>query len=267
MRYVTPTSQCKKSEVKVTIKPGPVLTCVQPDGTVRKVSSFTTDGAPTAVSLTPTPLTPKPAKNVATGALAELTASGAGFSATGGGTVTVQTGTNANTIDTTTGTALNVANTTIGSNGLTFRSIAANGAANGIVLNGTGSNGLTVTGDSTLARNGSGEPSKSEIRIMSFVFAPKGWALCNGQLLPINQNQMLCSLPGTTFRAKAGNNGAPVTLGPVALNFNTPSNPPLPGNSYTPRQSTPKRNSSALCEKSDLRWSLSENRCNPQGAA
>ena len=39
----------------------------------------------------------------------------------------------------------------------------------------------------------------SEIRIMSFVFAPKGWALCNGQLLPINQNQALFSLLGTTF--------------------------------------------------------------------
>ena len=34
---------------------------------------------------------------------------------------------------------------------------------------------------------------------MSFVFAPKGWALCNGQLLPINQNQGLFSLLGTTF--------------------------------------------------------------------
>jgi microcystin-dependent protein len=34
---------------------------------------------------------------------------------------------------------------------------------------------------------------------MSFVFAPKGWALCNGQLLPINQNQALFSLLGTTF--------------------------------------------------------------------
>jgi microcystin-dependent protein len=34
---------------------------------------------------------------------------------------------------------------------------------------------------------------------MSFVFAPKGWALCNGQLLPINQNQPLFSLLGTTF--------------------------------------------------------------------
>ena len=39
----------------------------------------------------------------------------------------------------------------------------------------------------------------SEIRIMSFNFAPKGWALCNGQLLPINQNQALFSLLGTTY--------------------------------------------------------------------
>jgi microcystin-dependent protein len=43
------------------------------------------------------------------------------------------------------------------------------------------------------------EPFLSEIRIMSFAFAPKGWALCNGQLLPINQNQALFSLLGTTF--------------------------------------------------------------------
>lgn len=43
------------------------------------------------------------------------------------------------------------------------------------------------------------EPFLSEIRMMSFVFAPKGWALCNGQLLPINQNQGLFSLLGTTF--------------------------------------------------------------------
>lgn len=43
------------------------------------------------------------------------------------------------------------------------------------------------------------EPFLSEIRVMSFVFAPKGWALCNGQLLPINQNQALFSLLGTTF--------------------------------------------------------------------
>ena len=43
------------------------------------------------------------------------------------------------------------------------------------------------------------EPFLSEIRLMSFQFAPKGWALCNGQLLPINQNQALFSLLGTTF--------------------------------------------------------------------
>jgi microcystin-dependent protein len=47
------------------------------------------------------------------------------------------------------------------------------------------------------------EPFLSEIRLMSFGFAPKGWALCDGQLLPINQNQALFSLLGTTF----GGNG------------------------------------------------------------
>src|SRR5688572_5830256 len=47
------------------------------------------------------------------------------------------------------------------------------------------------------------EPFLSEIRIMSFVFAPKGWALCNGQFLPINQNQALFALLGTTY----GGNG------------------------------------------------------------
>jgi microcystin-dependent protein len=43
------------------------------------------------------------------------------------------------------------------------------------------------------------EPFLSEIRIMSFNFPPKGWAFCNGQLLPINQNQALFSLLGTTY--------------------------------------------------------------------
>jgi microcystin-dependent protein len=43
------------------------------------------------------------------------------------------------------------------------------------------------------------EPFLSEIRIMSFGFAPKGWAKCDGQLLPINQNQALFSLLGTTY--------------------------------------------------------------------
>src|SRR3954451_1205098 len=43
------------------------------------------------------------------------------------------------------------------------------------------------------------EPFLAELRLMSFNFAPKGWAQCNGQLLPINQNQALFSLLGTTY--------------------------------------------------------------------
>jgi len=43
------------------------------------------------------------------------------------------------------------------------------------------------------------EPFLSEIRMFSFGFPPKGWALCDGQLLPINQNQALFSLLGTTY--------------------------------------------------------------------
>jgi microcystin-dependent protein len=46
-------------------------------------------------------------------------------------------------------------------------------------------------------------PFLSEIKIVSFNFPPKGWALCNGQLLPINQNQPLFALLGTTY----GGNG------------------------------------------------------------
>jgi microcystin-dependent protein len=61
----------------------------------------------------------------------------------------------------------------------------------------------TFIGSGTTIPNDQGgdvaEPFLSEIRIMSFEFAPKGWALCNGQLLPINQNQALFSLLGTTY--------------------------------------------------------------------
>jgi microcystin-dependent protein len=42
-------------------------------------------------------------------------------------------------------------------------------------------------------------PYLAEIRIFTFNFPPKGWAFCNGQLLPINQNQALFSLLGTTY--------------------------------------------------------------------
>ena len=48
-----------------------------------------------------------------------------------------------------------------------------------------------------------GTPFLSEIRIFTFNYAPKGWAMCNGQTLPINQNQALFALLGTTY----GGNG------------------------------------------------------------
>ncbi len=43
------------------------------------------------------------------------------------------------------------------------------------------------------------EPFLAEIRMMAFNFAPRGWAFCDGQILPINQNQSLFSLLGTTY--------------------------------------------------------------------
>lgn len=43
------------------------------------------------------------------------------------------------------------------------------------------------------------QPFLGEIKIISWNFAPKGWAFCNGQLLPINQNQALFSILGTTY--------------------------------------------------------------------
>ncbi len=43
------------------------------------------------------------------------------------------------------------------------------------------------------------EPFLAEIRMVGFNFAPRGWALCDGQILPINQNQSLFSILGTSF--------------------------------------------------------------------
>lgn len=43
------------------------------------------------------------------------------------------------------------------------------------------------------------DPFVAEIRVLPFNFAPKGWAQCNGQLLPISQNTALFSLLGTTY--------------------------------------------------------------------
>ncbi len=99
--------------------------------------------------------------NFSGGGLDIDTTSGKGFDATGGGTVNVTTGGNNNTIDTDTGIGINIQTpTNIGGSGVTFRSItvdngASNSAASGIRLNGT-TGTFMVTGDGTLARNGSG---------------------------------------------------------------------------------------------------------------
>jgi microcystin-dependent protein len=64
------------------------------------------------------------------------------------------------------------------------------------------------------------EPFLSEIRMMSFNFPPKGWALANGQLLPINQNQALFSLLGTMYGGDGRVNFAlPNLRGRVAIHF------------------------------------------------
>jgi microcystin-dependent protein len=60
------------------------------------------------------------------------------------------------------------------------------------------------TKPAVIKENSMSEPFLAEIRIFSFGFAPRGWANCSGQLLPINQNQALFSLLGTTF----GGNGS-----------------------------------------------------------
>ncbi|MCI0680523.1 MAG: Ig-like domain-containing protein, partial [Gemmataceae bacterium] len=99
------------------------------------------------------------------GGMALSTSTSAAFNSSGGSTVatlvvTDPAGATNNTLTTSTGTALNVANTTIGAEDLTFQSISASGASNGIVLDNTGSSGgLHVTGDgvnTTLGGNGSG---------------------------------------------------------------------------------------------------------------
>jgi len=65
-----------------------------------------------------------------------------------------------------------------------------------------------------------GEPFLSEIRIMSFNFPPLGWAFCNGQLLPINQNQALFSLMGTTYGGDGRTNFAlPNLQGKTPIHF------------------------------------------------
>lgn len=63
--------------------------------------------------------------------------------------------------------------------------------------------GLLGAGLAPLNAAAGNEPYLGEISWVAFNFAPKNWALCNGQLLPINQNQALFALLGTTY----GGNG------------------------------------------------------------
>ncbi|MGO9269720.1 MAG: phage tail protein [Terriglobia bacterium] len=93
------------------------------------------------------------------------------------------------------------------------------------------------------------EPFLSEIKLVSFGFPPKGWALCNGQLLPINQNQALFSLLGTTYGGDGRINfGLPNLQGRVPIHMgdgytlgelggeqnHTLSISEMPGHTHTP---------------------------------
>jgi microcystin-dependent protein len=55
------------------------------------------------------------------------------------------------------------------------------------------------TGQIREDRRSVSEPFLGEIKVISWNFPPKGWSFCNGQLLPINQNQALFSILGTTY--------------------------------------------------------------------
>jgi microcystin-dependent protein len=64
------------------------------------------------------------------------------------------------------------------------------------------------------------DPFVAEIRIFGFNFAPRGWAFCNGQILPISQNTALFSLLGTTYGGDGKSTfGLPNMQGNVPLNF------------------------------------------------
>lgn len=66
------------------------------------------------------------------------------------------------------------------------------------------------------------DPFLSEIQIFAFNFAPRGWAVCNGQLLAINTNQALFSLLGTTYGGNGQTNFAlPNLQGRVPMHIGT----------------------------------------------
>ena len=129
----------------------------------------------------------------------------AAFTATGGGTVNAtQNNTSiVNTLTTTTGTALNVANTTIGASGLTFRSISANGAPNGINLNTTGAGSFTVIGD------GASDPANTT--------RGRTTAMLGGGTITLGSGGTILN---TTGAAISLNSAASVTLRNISLTGN-----------------------------------------------
>src|SRR6202142_4442599 len=79
-------------------------------------------------------------------------------------------------------------------------------------------------------------PFVAEIRIFPFNFAPKGWAFCDGQILPISQNTALFSLLGTTYGGDGKSNFAlPNLQGGFPIHPNSGQGPGL--SSYYPAQS------------------------------
>jgi microcystin-dependent protein len=69
------------------------------------------------------------------------------------------------------------------------------------------------------------EPFIGELRLMSFDFPPKGWAECNGQMLPINQNQALFSLLGNMYGGDGRVNfGLPDLRGRVPIHLSSSYN-------------------------------------------
>ena len=85
------------------------------------------------------------------------------------------------------------------------------------------------------------EPFLAEVKIVAFNFAPRGWAFCDGQILPINQNQSLYALLGTTF----GGDGR-TSFGLPDLRGRAPLHPDVSG--PTGRQAGTETNSLTVAE-------------------